>query len=93
MPSISRIPSDAQVIGAICGVCGADIATATHAPDFCGHCRARFDRGDPMALVYLDVALTGPAHAEIEPCILVEYRGRWTAEAKDQIERGITGDE
>jgi len=87
VPSISRIPSDAIVIGAICGACGCEME-ATQAPDFCGACRARFDKGAPLAMVYLDVSIAG---VTIEPVTLIDYLGVWTAAQRVELERDLHG--
>lgn len=62
--------------------------TATQAPDFCGACRARFDKGAPLAMVYLDVSISG---LTIEPVTLIDYLGAWTSAERVALEEDLRG--
>jgi hypothetical protein len=65
-----------ETIGSICGTCLAHIA-ASHDPDLCFRCGARYDSG-PHVLIRMDVtARYGRGSVDVTPRVELDWRGAW----------------
>jgi hypothetical protein len=78
---------DTDLIAAGCGSCGR-VSGCHRTPDACFSCGARFNRGAPVAVLWLDLGEQPkePNVISIRPTLEAEFRGAWTQEIRARVE-------